>query len=206
MRNYLQDFLTAREQKILFFLFLFLFIGLAVGSRTQVVHHEQKTQVDSLIQEVKNPIPIIVDIRTASKEELMSLSGIGEKKASDILDYRNEHGFKSCTDLLEIKGIGPKTLEKLKPNLVWFGAESDTVRITHIDKKPVFSGRVDINKASADELMQLPGIGPVKAQAIIDTRNELGGFTSKEQIMDVKGIGPKTFEKLRDLITVGDSS
>jgi competence protein ComEA len=50
--------------------------------------------------------------------------------------------------------------------------------------------------------MQLPGIGEVKAQAIIDFRNQNGPFTSLDQIQEVNGIGPATFEKLKDLITI----
>ena len=61
---------------------------------------------------------------------------------------------------------------------------------------------ININTASKETLMQLPGIGEVKAQAIIDFRNQNGPFTSLEQIQEVSGIGPATFEKLKDLITI----
>ncbi len=62
-----------------------------------------------------------------------------------------------------------------------------------------FAG-VNINTASVDELDNLPHIGHTKAQAIVDYRNEHGAFTTKEQITDVKGIGNKTFEKIKDQI------
>jgi len=61
---------------------------------------------------------------------------------------------------------------------------------------------ININTAPKETLMQLPGIGEVKAQAIIDYRNQNGPFTSLEQIQEVSGIGPATFEKLKDLITI----
>ena len=69
--------------------------------------------------------------------------------------------------------------------------------------KPSFP--LDINRASADELTQLPGIGPVKAQAIIEFRNQTGGFKAKEDLLEVKGIGEKTLEKISGLITVGQA-
>lgn len=61
---------------------------------------------------------------------------------------------------------------------------------------------ININTASKETLMQLPGIGETKAQAIIDYRTQHGPFTTPEQIMEVSGIGPVTFENLKDLITI----
>ena len=66
-----------------------------------------------------------------------------------------------------------------------------------------FAG-VNINTASQKELISLAGIGPVKAAAIIDYRTEHGRFKTPEGLQNVKGIGPKTLEKLRDQITVED--
>jgi competence protein ComEA len=67
---------------------------------------------------------------------------------------------------------------------------------------PVSTGLVNINTATLEELDTLPGIGPVKAQSIIDHRNRHGPFNSIEAIQDVVGIGPATYEGLKDLITV----
>ena len=64
---------------------------------------------------------------------------------------------------------------------------------------------VDINTATLEQLDTLPEIGPITAQNIIDYRNANGLFTRIEDIQDVKGIGAVTFEKIKDLITVGTS-
>jgi len=61
---------------------------------------------------------------------------------------------------------------------------------------------VNINTASAEQLDALPGIGPSKAQAIIDYRNEHGRFTSIEDIRNVKGIKEGEFSKIQDYIRV----
>lgn len=61
---------------------------------------------------------------------------------------------------------------------------------------------VNLNTATASELETLPGIGRVKAQAIISYRQQHGAFARIEDLTKVSGIGPKTFEKLKHLITV----
>jgi len=66
--------------------------------------------------------------------------------------------------------------------------------------------KVNINTASAAELEKLPQIGPQIARRIVDFRKESGGFKRIEDLMKVKGIGEKTFDRLKDLITVGSEA
>ncbi|MEW5945819.1 MAG: helix-hairpin-helix domain-containing protein, partial [bacterium] len=61
---------------------------------------------------------------------------------------------------------------------------------------------VDINTATKEELIGVPGIGPVTADRIIETRNSRGSFRTIEEIMLVKGIGTKRFLQIRDYICV----
>jgi competence protein ComEA len=67
--------------------------------------------------------------------------------------------------------------------------------------RPALEGLVNINLASADELQLLPGIGPAKAQRVIDYR-QAHPFRTIEELARVKGIGPKTVRKLRPYLTV----
>ncbi|MDP4083443.1 MAG: helix-hairpin-helix domain-containing protein [Bacillota bacterium] len=64
------------------------------------------------------------------------------------------------------------------------------------------SSKVNINKADESQLETLPGVGPSKAQAIISYREEKGFFKSVEDLKEITGIGDKTFEKLKESITV----
>ena len=58
-----------------------------------------------------------VDINSANKQELMSLKGVGSKKADAIISYRRGNCFKSVNALRDVKGIGPKFMEKNVKNL-----------------------------------------------------------------------------------------
>ena len=78
--------------------------------------------------------------------------------------------------------------------------ETTTSRTT--SPKNDADGTVNINTATLEELMELDGIGEVKAQAIIDYREEYGYFSSPEEIINVKGIGEKTYEKNKNKIVV----
>lgn len=62
--------------------------------------------------------------------------------------------------------------------------------------------KVNINTADSAELQTIPGIGPSKAQSIIDYREKNGYFTSTEDIMNVSGIGQKTYASIKDTIVV----
>lgn len=61
---------------------------------------------------------------------------------------------------------------------------------------------ININTANVAQLTKLPGIGPKKARRIIETRKKLGRFKRIEDIMKVKGIGEKTFQRIKHMIRV----
>ncbi len=59
---------------------------------------------------------------------------------------------------------------------------------------------ININLASQEQLEELPGIGPVMARRILDFREKVGAIESKSQLLEVKGIGPKTLSKIEKFI------
>lgn len=65
--------------------------------------------------------------------------------------------------------------------------------------------RLDLNRASAEDLQRLPGIGDILAKRVVEARTSKGSFTTIEELLEVKGIGEKKLERLRPLITVNAS-
>jgi competence protein ComEA len=150
-------------------------------------------QLDTLIVRQQ-----LVDIRTADAGELATLPRIGEKLAERIILYRQKTPFTRIEDLEKVRGIGSKTMERLKPYLIVFGAESEGSSAK--TSSAASDSLIDINRAGLEELMRLKGIGEVKAQRIIDRRKELGKFSNVDELLSVKGIGEKTLAKLKRYI------
>jgi competence protein ComEA len=64
------------------------------------------------------------------------------------------------------------------------------------------SGTVNVNTASAEQLQMLPGVGETRARALIEERKHRGGFKSVDDLLDVKGIGDASLDRLRPFVTV----
>jgi len=68
--------------------------------------------------------------------------------------------------------------------------------------RPAAGPVINLNTASATQLEQLPGVGPKTAARIIEYRQKNNGFKKVEEIMNVRGIGEKTFLKMKDQLTI----
>lgn len=82
----------------------------------------QKPQVAHKPEAGQRPASGLVDLNRATVEELQGLPGIGPRKAASIVELRHKRPFTRVTQLLEIKGIGKKTLERLKAHVRVVGA------------------------------------------------------------------------------------
>lgn len=80
--------------------------------------------------------------------------------------------------------------------------EGQEATVSPVAGGAVAGGLINVNTASTTELEELPGVGEVIAQAILDHRTENGPFTSVDQLLDVSGIGDATLESIRELVTV----
>lgn len=147
----------------------------------------------------------LININTALQDDLVSLSGVGPATAERIIDYRNKHGFFATKDdLTNIPGIGSKTLDRFRDKIT-VGEEGRKAALQRKylpgPRSPSASTpKISLNRASAEELTKLPGIGPATAERIVNYRKTIRQFRTLEQLMDVPGIGPGTFERIKPLL------
>lgn len=218
VRNPLNSLLTPAEQKILLWLCLFFAVGtgLNMAGWNPPVLAAAEASPESLAVAVKADANVVIDIRVATASELEVLPGIGAKRAADIIAYRQQHPFVNVNEIMNVRGIGAKTYEKMKPMLLIFGNDSpldkaaakssssqdskaaaSTPKSSGTSSKKDLTAVVNINTAGVEELCNLSGIGEVKARAIVEYREQNGKFASIDDLAKVKGIGPKTVEKNR---------
>lgn len=84
-------------------------------------------------------------------------------------------------------------------------ALASITQVTVVDaaeSAPALAGVVNLNTASTGELQLLPGVGEVRAVAIVEIRKERGGFKQVEDLLEVKGIGDAMLERLRPYVTL----
>jgi len=202
----LDNLFTEDEQKVLLFFFSMLFLGILLNVNSQEVVAKD---ADSLQVVIEKDIEVKYDLRIVTKEDLMRIRGIGEKKAEDILSYRNIHGFNTREDLLNVKGIGQATFLKIKENFVEFGIpviKNDTLKLAYErEVTEIKVIKINVNTATYDDLLKVKGIGPVKAKEIISLREKKGKFSNLIELKEVKGIGDKTVEKISEFLTTGDN-
>lgn len=138
-----------------------------------------------------------IDPNTAPVAELVRLPRVGPALADRIVTDREAHGrYRSLADLDRVTGVGERTLEMLAP---------------HVTLRPALSGAasrsspaagLDLNRATVEELVALPGIGPVLADRIVAYRDSVGRFHAVSELAEVKGIGPATLSRLGDGVVV----
>ena len=146
-----------------------------------------------------------LDPNTASEADLDRLPGVGAATArAIILERTSNGGFHSLDDLVRVRGIGPATIERIRPHVEISGIPTALRRRRPADgiRPTGNTGLIDINRADSAALLRLSGIGPSLAGRIIEYRNQHGPFRRTEDLLNVRGIGPVTMSKLVHHVTV----
>ena len=136
---------------------------------------------------------IFVDVKGAVNNPGMYEAKLGER-VMDIIERANGFAENAAQDAVNLA-------ERLKDEMVVYVPKEGEDQVKAVGEQER-GALININEASATELLTLPGIGEAKAAAIIDYREQNSGFKEKEELKEISGIGEKTFEKLMDLITV----
>ena len=161
------------------------------------------------------PAAATVDVNAASAEALDAVPGIGPVLAGRIVAYRAQNGpFPSVASLEAVRGIGPRSIQRMAPYLRTGGAvpapaladvgEASPANLPPMPlAEPTPAGAlVDLNSAPPDVLDTLDGIGPALAARIVAFREANGPFGRVEDVVQVRGIGPKTLERFAHQATV----
>ncbi len=147
----------------------------------------------------------VVDLNTATVQELDALPGLGPAKAEAIVLWRAQHG--PCADLAalaEVPGIGQATLAGLRGRARCgpvLEVERDPPAPIDATAPVARPGSVDINSATAAELLTLPGMVASRVRDIIEDRDRNGPFASCAELVRVPRIGPATVANLGDRCT-----
>ena len=151
--------------------FMLILSGLAYA---QAQGSQQQTQQTSME---------MVNINTATQEELQSLPGMDQSLAQSIVQYRQTNGpFKSVDDLSQVQGMDEQKLRGIKGQLT--------------------AEKINVNTAKADELQKVPGMDQALAQSIIQYRDTNGPFQSVDDLTKVQGISDQKLDSIQAYLTV----
>lgn len=150
------------------------------------------------------PVPAILrlDINLADSIDWVQLPGIGPVLAARIVRFREmKGGFQGVDDLREVYNLPPTLLEDLQGQL-YFNPQTIPAGKAHAVKTAYQGPRLNLNLATAADLEQLPGIGAVLSQRIINYRDARRGFDHVDDLKKVYQLSEETLAAIRPFVFV----
>jgi DNA uptake protein ComE-like DNA-binding protein len=130
------------------------------------------------------------DLNLVTEDDLKLINGIGNVLSKRIVKYRKSiGGFSNHHQLQKVYGLEEEVVAKI---LKYYTIKTSDLKVTKIEKIQI----KDLNKATAEELKSVSGIGEKLSARIVKFRKTLGGFLEKDQLNDVYGLKPEVIDRL----------
>lgn len=146
------------------------------------------------------------DPNSATASDLERL-GLSPRTIKSILNYRAKGGqFRKKEDLEKIYSLDPEDYARISPYATFSEALAATVKpfpgnyAGPRSEKLIAPGSVDINRASLETWMTLPGVGEIRARQLVNYREKLGGFRTVEQLREMSGMPDSVFQGIRPFL------
>ncbi|MBE3570095.1 MAG: helix-hairpin-helix domain-containing protein [Bacillales bacterium] len=176
-----------------------------VMPKEEAKENTHKKSIEEKVEEESKPQLVMIDVKGA-----VMRPGIYEATSNDrIYDIvQKAGGFRKEADQTKVN-LAQKLQDEMVVYIPKVGEKEPTAISQRVPSaKPANSGNgqgeilVNINTATAEELQNLPGIGKTRAQSIIEYRETNGPFQKVEDLKNISGIGDKTYDKLKDKVTL----
>lgn len=176
--------------------------GLFFGSRLAASRVQPLPQVitDPSSTDISPTVPVSINVYVTGAVVHAGVYALPEN--SIVQDALNAAGGPTSKADLVAVNLAARLDDGEQVTVPTVSADGSTATTSPVSTGSNAHVRISINHATIAELDTLPGIGPTKAQAIVDYRTAHGPFKRLEDIQNVKGIGPKTYEDLKPLITL----
>lgn len=172
-----------------------------------IVGHQDKSSVIELetvdVKEVEE-----VEVEPVEEKQSIMVDVKGAVNSQGV--YELQQGAR-VKDAINLAGGVTEQADEFQVNyaqivedemLIYVPTVGEVSEVTEAIQATSKSGTININNATVEELQTLTGVGPSKAEAILQYRDDNGGFKTIEDIQNVSGIGEKSFEKIKDEISI----